>query len=159
MCVNTVGATIVMGIECSTYVLINRGTSKRSHLLPMGNTAMPSVACANMFTSRPPTAKYTVILLYRSRFHVLKDSRWLSRLEICGAYNVISYPCRSILLLILAHILNAVWLVEQPGSSLVYLHERFQFMLRTCASIGARVALAALYEYILSDRVLSGNAS
>ena len=37
---------------------------------------------------------------------------------------------RSILMLILAHIMGSTWLVEQPGSSMLYLHERFQWMLR-----------------------------
>ena len=52
MCVDPAGAAIFLGIECSTFVLMNRGTSKRSALLPMGDTSVKSVLRANSFTSR-----------------------------------------------------------------------------------------------------------
>ena len=46
------GALAIMGIECSTFVAINRGTSQRSQFMPYGNIHAPSVAAANMATSR-----------------------------------------------------------------------------------------------------------
>ena len=46
------GAIAVLGIECSTFVQMNRGTSKRSELLPWGDTTVDSVYEANMATSR-----------------------------------------------------------------------------------------------------------
>ena len=35
-----------------------------------------------------------------------------------------------------AHVLNSVWFVEQPGSSILYLHRRFQWFIRTLKKIG-----------------------
>ena len=46
------GAIAVLGVECSTFVHVNRGTSKRSELLPWGDTMVDSVYEANMATSR-----------------------------------------------------------------------------------------------------------
>ena len=42
----------VLGVECSTYVSINRGTSKRDELNPCGDTSVRSVRLANQATSR-----------------------------------------------------------------------------------------------------------
>ena len=49
---NPPGAMVVLGIECSTFVSINRGTSWRDDLNPWGNPGAPSVQAANMSTSR-----------------------------------------------------------------------------------------------------------
>ena len=46
-------ALICLGIECSTYVFMNAGTSRRSVLMPMGCSSRRTVAQANRFTSRP----------------------------------------------------------------------------------------------------------
>ena len=47
------GALVALGIECSTFVAINKGTSKRDAFNGWGNPLMPSVAAANKATSRP----------------------------------------------------------------------------------------------------------
>ena len=54
------GAIAVMGIECSTFVSINKGTSKRDELNPMGDTDVDSVEEANMATSRQAGAVMSV---------------------------------------------------------------------------------------------------
>ena len=45
-------AILVLGLCCSTYVAVNRGTSLRSEFLPTGNPTAPSVYKANKLTSR-----------------------------------------------------------------------------------------------------------
>ena len=45
-------AIAVLGVECSTFVQINRGTSKRSEVLPWGDLEVESVSEANEATSR-----------------------------------------------------------------------------------------------------------
>ena len=45
-------AILVLGICCSTYVAVNRGTSLRSEFIPMGNPTASSVYKANKLTSR-----------------------------------------------------------------------------------------------------------
>ena len=49
---NPIGALVVMGIECSTFVAINKGSSKRDEFMPWGDTEQQSVTDANMGTSR-----------------------------------------------------------------------------------------------------------
>ena len=46
------GGVVPLGVECSTYVFMSRGTTKRSVLLPMGYTVLPKIAAANMYASR-----------------------------------------------------------------------------------------------------------
>ena len=46
-------ALAMLGLECSTFVSINKGTHKRDELMPWGDMNMPSVMDANMGTSRP----------------------------------------------------------------------------------------------------------
>ena len=46
------GALLMMGIECSTFVAINKGTHRRDALLPEGDTTKRSVQEANLATSR-----------------------------------------------------------------------------------------------------------
>ncbi|CAE7814559.1 unnamed protein product [Symbiodinium sp. CCMP2592] len=56
------GAIAVLGIECSTFVEVNRGSSKRSELLPWGDEEVSSVYEANQATSR------TMLWLHRMAF-------------------------------------------------------------------------------------------
>ena len=46
------GALAALGVECSTFVAINKGTSKRDMLNPYGDESKPSVQQANQATSR-----------------------------------------------------------------------------------------------------------
>ena len=46
------GALAVLGVECSIFVAINKGTHKRDELMPFGDCSMPSVIEANKGTSR-----------------------------------------------------------------------------------------------------------
>ena len=46
------GALAMLGLECSTFVAINRGTSGRSEVVPLGRPNVPSVVSANQATSR-----------------------------------------------------------------------------------------------------------
>ena len=50
-------ALIVLGVECSTFVFINAGTSRRSALTPMGDSCRPSVSNANRYASRRPAVE------------------------------------------------------------------------------------------------------
>ena len=57
------GAIAVVGIECSTFVSMNKGTSKRDELNPLGDTNLPSVEQANMATTRPDVVVHDTGLL------------------------------------------------------------------------------------------------
>ena len=45
------GALAMLGLECSTFVAMNRGTG-RSEVVPLGRPNVPSVVSANQATSR-----------------------------------------------------------------------------------------------------------
>ena len=47
-----VNSLLFLGIPCSSWVWMNRGTSKRSRTNPLGDTTVPSVAATNQLTSR-----------------------------------------------------------------------------------------------------------
>ena len=49
------GALAALGVECSTFVAINKGTSKRDMFNPWGDDSKPSVQQANQATSRQST--------------------------------------------------------------------------------------------------------
>ena len=102
-------ALVCLGVECSTYVFMSNGTTRRTWLTPMGDTTRQSVLEANQFTSRPGIACLS--------WHQPGQLRDLPHR-------------RSILMIVLAHMMRSTWMLEQPGSSLLYLHERFQWMLR-----------------------------
>ncbi len=46
------GLTAMIGLLCSSWVVINAGTSSRDVLLPLGDPTAPSVAFSNLMTSR-----------------------------------------------------------------------------------------------------------
>ena len=59
-------AFIVLGVECSTFVFMNSGTSKRSWATPMGHTVRASVQAANQYASRRGRINSYIVLLFRS---------------------------------------------------------------------------------------------
>ena len=48
----TYNAVVMLGVECSTFIFMNAGTSRRNIITPMGDTAKRSVAQANQYASR-----------------------------------------------------------------------------------------------------------
>ena len=52
-------------------------------------------------------------------------------------------PARSILLMQLTHVLGSIWTCEQPHSSLLNAHDRFQEMLKNFLPLGIPVACFA----------------
>lgn len=48
---------VVMGILCSTWTIVNAGTSGRDVLCPMGRVEYESVSSANLMVARPLSAK------------------------------------------------------------------------------------------------------
>ena len=57
------GAIAILGIECSTFVGINKGSSKRSELLPWGDWEVDSVSDANEATSRTMLSNPNKVLI------------------------------------------------------------------------------------------------
>ena len=57
---------LVLGICCSTYVPINKGTNLRCHFLPTGSPTAQSVYRANKLTARPDLREKNVYLATRN---------------------------------------------------------------------------------------------
>ena len=70
------GFLVSMAIKCSSWVSVNRGTSRREDWFPEGNMLLASVKDANMMISRsvPYLESLNLIDLYRS---YLKCTRFL----------------------------------------------------------------------------------
>jgi hypothetical protein len=78
------------GMPCSTFIFLNRGTSKRSRQCPLGSEQVPSVATANLLASRVA------------------------------------------ILIMLAAARSAVWITEQPASSVLEHHPRLAQIRALC---------------------------
>ena len=59
---------------------------------------------------------------------------------------------RVTLLLLLIHSANGVWLVENPGSSLIALHDRFQWLIRVMRKSGLSVPLLHGMLFVLLSK-------
>lgn len=97
------GMMALVATECSTFVHINSGTSKRSHACPDGDTNMASVVRGN---------------------------------------GLAAHTC---LLLLLLSLLHRSFLLEQPGSSLLMMTKRMQWLIEVLAGFGLRVFKQAFW--------------
>ena len=109
----------IAGVVCSTWITINAGTSARDILCPMGREWYPSVAAANLMVSRWQGFTTGVTLC----FPVFRSEH-----------------SRTILILFFIQMAGGCWLVEQPISSVIALHDRFQWFLRASKKAGLSAA-------------------
>lgn len=107
--------------------MVNAGTSKRDYLLPMGDPEEPSVAYSNLMASRP-------------RFETNNPS-YICLGLIWGILGspFQSSPVRTSLLLLLITAAGSVWLLENPGSSVVMQHDHMQNLIRLLRRVGLNV--------------------
>ena len=101
-----------LGVCCSSWVFMNSGTSCRTFLTPMGNQLHASVRAANQMMSR------------RLDVYLVR----VQKLEACVSAQPPLRP-RCSLLLLLIQMAGGVWIVENPGSSLLSRHERFVWLI------------------------------
>ena len=117
LCGNPEGAFAAIGIECSSFVLINSGTSGRCPFNGWGDVLKP-VQCANMGTSRCQLS--SCILSFGE----------------AGTLSLVTPNAagRSILLLALLSCLGHVWYVENPGSTRIHHYPRMQWLFKVLSS-------------------------
>ena len=128
-------------ICCSSWVHMNAGTSRRDFLTPMGCQAFNSVLVANLLVSRwgpiPPGKSHRC-----SKNSILKSSALPSVMRYCTLSDLSpTVARRSVLLILLCVAMGGTPVVENPGSSLLWLHERFQWLLETLERFNIRVPL------------------
>ena len=100
----------MLGVCCSSWVAISRGSSHRSFLNPMGYTGYEAVRLANLMAARTEGSWHNT-------------HAWDSKLIVAVL------PARTTLILMVIEALSGVWLVEQPASSLLFQSDRFCWLI------------------------------
>ena len=108
------------GLPCGSFVVASRGTTLRSFLTPMGDENIPSVALGNLLTSRPGGGCFE-----RARFKLfgLRTGQIFNR-------AIFEFLCRMVLLAMMIDAKGGIWTLEQPSSSIIWRHHRFQLLVK-----------------------------
>ena len=114
----------LMGICCSTFVSISRGSTFRSEFLPEGTPVSIAVYKANKGLCRPGCQKN----IYNIQSLKVTPMVW--------GHVVVINPDRCVLILILIIACGGVPLIENPGSTLLNAHRRFQHLVTLLRSCG-----------------------
>lgn len=113
-------AVFHFGLVCSTWVAISRGSTYRHYFMPLGDTTAKSVELGNLLAAR---RVWAVSSGYHPFFKKLKSivvDWWVFGLKM---------QRRTFLAIVLIIARGGVFALEQPGSSLVFRHPRFQYLL------------------------------
>ena len=129
---------VFWGICCSSWVHLNSGTSHRDYLNPHGHPLYPSVQLANRLVAR---LGFGVLAFGIFLWDTVDNYPQHSRCFLCGLH-----PERCILVILITVSLGGHIVLENPGSSLIWLHDRFQWMLESLGSLGTTVPFAKGFE-------------
>lgn len=126
---------IVVGIVCSSWVSVSRGTTNRTFCAPMGDLSVKCVRAGNVLAARQG---------YRS---------W-KLMWVCACFTLVSmlalWCVRLAWLLYLIHVRGSTFLIEQPNSSLLFRRKRLQQVARRIRA--ARLMQLLYILYMLLDR-------
>lgn len=111
---------ILLGMKCSSWTVVNQGTSRRAPCCPSGDTTKASVKMANCMAARK-LSFINLIFCCQSNW-TKNDSNELWK---PWAPMSRSFP-RTILLCLLALATNNVYLLEQPFQTLLRWYGRFR---------------------------------
>lgn len=103
-------AVVWFGLVCSSFTVINMGHSKRSFLVPMGDTSKRTVQEGNCLGAR--TVSFDQTRPHHPKTHSNNN------------------PLRTCLLMLLVLAMNGVFILEQPGGSFFQHFPRFQELCR-----------------------------
>lgn len=129
------GCVAHFGLACGSWVVVSRGTTLRTFLAPMGRTDLQSVSDANTLVSRPGLNTHTCMFAREKIYlhgYIMKS---------CTSTR---FPHRFVLLALMIHGLGGTWTLEQPSTSLIFRHHRFQWMVK-------RLRATLSYIYIHAD--------
>ena len=116
-----------LGVCCSSWVAVNRGTSRRSEVNAMGDSSRPSVQSSNLMVSRSATCQSLMSqYLCPARKYI-----FCADFMLCG---------RVALLLLLIHVANGVFILENPASSLIFKHDRMIWLIQLLGKFRMMVA-------------------
>lgn len=119
-------SVILLGMKCSSWTVVNQGTSKRAPCCPAGDTTKISVRMANCMAARKLGFIYQG-LCCQTKWpgtvgYLISDTWWKPRAPIAF------WLPRTILLCLLALATNNVYLLEQPFLSMLRWYGRFRHM-------------------------------
>ena len=113
---------------------MNSGTSRRDYLTPMGCEAFGSVITANLLVAR--SGSQNVSRMWSKCHTILRPQHFAS--------------LRSILLIAVCICMDGTPVVENPGSSMIWLHDRFQWLLAKLETLGMKEPVLSLRRYHFS---------
>ena len=153
------GAVFTFGVVCSSFVAVSRGSTFRHYFLPLGDPTSPSNQLGNLLAARRPIGNPEYMFgqrkkgVYKKRKLKLIAIRYkIVGFRQCGCaldwwflekgtfsaliLQVGTRPsCRTMLAIIFILSRQCVWCIEQPSSSLLFRHPRFnQLMHLTTAT-------------------------
>ena len=111
------GFVVWMGILCSTWSAMSRGSTFRSWLWPLGLESLQCVSEGNTMVARTGVQHH---MLYTFLFLLPNRSQ-----EIFDPIGLNLATLRCCCLMILIHVCNGVWILEQPRQTLMNRHPRF----------------------------------
>ena len=115
---------VVLAIVCASFVSICRATTQRSYLNPMGCAAVLGVQCGNLLASRPGHP-------FKQACNLI-SKQWYS--TPCSFQVLfLMYWCRMAIIIYLIEAMGGKYIVEQPGSSLLWRHFRLREIARLFA--------------------------
>ena len=102
------------GMVCSSWITISRGTTQRCYFCPLGDETVDSVAKANILCSRIIGCSL---------------GKRLARMPMQPVRASMSLATRMVLAIYLILAKKAVWVLEQPTSSIIWYHPRMRQLL------------------------------
>ena len=113
-------AVFHFGLVCSTWVAISRGSTYRHYFMPLGDTTAKSVELGNLLAARRVWAVSSGYHPFFKKLKFIVVDWWVFGLKM---------QRRTFLAIVLIIARGGVFALEQPGSSLVFRHPRFQYLL------------------------------
>ena len=117
------GLVAHFGLTCGSWVVASRGSTLRTYLAPMGSSTSASASLGNMMVSRP--GSYLYIYIY-----IVATLKAASKCFYMIYFYCSNVSCRFVLLALLIYAKGGTWTLEQPISSLMFRHRRFQWLLK-----------------------------
>ena len=130
------GMLACLGPVCSSWSIVNRGTSQRDELTPLGNCRNTKVIQGNRMISRR-----LVILCFATFWNLISCPTQI--LELWGLASI-SFVCRTALLALLVALLGGYFVIENPASSFICWHPDLLWMIGAMRRAGIKETHVAL---------------
>ena len=134
-------------VVCSSYVPVNRGSTGRSLMTPLGNEDYPHVRRSNKMTSRTFQEYGIECCFYINLCFFIVPEECCLWFMFCsrsknkhGIWYCILSPQRSVILMYLAVVARGNFFMENPMNSLIAQHPRYVWMVEHLMKFGIYVS-------------------